>query len=184
MSGLTPEQAKQLDETLVNCQRAVCVLHQILDALAEGDGQGTDIAIALARHDADANAHGGFVKIAWTLESAVAAGGILTLPDGYAYVPGISRLDLSYEGADCCPGGQYEELSAGTDGLAHGVKLLFDAEAGATFQVRIHYVRRDEAAVEQENEGAAEVLAARVSTLETNLADLAAKAVYAAQSGE
>ena len=184
MSGLTPEQAKQLDETLVNCQRAVLVLEKILDALVEDDGQGTDIAIALARHDADANAHGGFVKMAWTLESSVTAGGILTLPDGYAYVPGISRLDLSYEGADCCPGRQYEEVSAGTDGLAHGVKLLFDAEVGATFQVRIHYVRREQAAIEQENEEAAAVLTARVSTLETSLADLAARAVYAAQSGE
>lgn len=75
---------------------------------------------------------------AWTLEEAVEAGSLLTLPGEAAYVPGCGSVMLSYDGVNCYLDQQFTEAPADEDGLARAVYLTFNAPAGSEFEVVIH----------------------------------------------
>lgn len=115
-------------------------------------------------------------RAVWTLETAVAAGEPLPLPGGIFYIPGHSAVSLSFEGVNCHQGAQFEEAPADADGYARAVKLLFDAPAGAEFEILIR--GHSDALSLHDAPETATGLTARINALEKSLSQVAEGAAY------
>ncbi len=114
----------------------------------------------------------------WTLETAVAAGEPLPLPEGLTYIPGHSAVSLSFEGVNCHQGAQFAEAEADADGFARALRLLFNAPAGSEFEISIR--GHSDALSLHDAPETATGLTARVNALENQLNSVAVRAAYLA----
>lgn len=118
-------------------------------------------------------------RAVWTLETEVAEGGELPLPEGIFYIPGHKALMLSWDGLTCHQGAQFAEVEAGEDRFARSVRLLFTAPAGSEFEIFVHG-HSDALSLNDASEPTG--LAARVDALAEELFPVAERAAYVAAS--
>lgn len=111
----------------------------------------------------------------WTISAAIAANGTLTLPSGIAYVPGRHLVDLSWDGLECFPGKQFEEVAVAGQQTSDRLRLLFAAPAGSEFRV---LVRGYSLQPRLPDDVMSASLAARMDSLEQSLNKVADGAAY------
>ncbi len=106
-----------------------------------------------------------------TLEADVDAGGSVALPDGLSYVPGLSALQVFWNGLKLSEGQHYEEGEAGDDGGATSISLLFPAKTGDEFDFTVLPHSDANAVIGAENETVT-ALKGAVTQLQTDVTQL------------
>lgn len=69
--ALTPEESQKLNDTLEACTQTAQTTEEILQAIEDGQGQGADIATAVAEHNNASDAHGGKLSVATTTTNGI-----------------------------------------------------------------------------------------------------------------
>lgn len=99
--------------------------------------EGNDITNAALDHISTVvEALRGHKEAVWTISNAIEINGVLSLPTGIKYAVGQHLVSLNWDGLECYPGSQFEEIGvAGQESAS--LKMLFPVPAGSEFHVRI-----------------------------------------------